>query len=237
MLVDLRPVVAVVVSSLAWGAIGLVSGFAVHRLPLSRLDHDTWLTRPRRFERNGRFYDHLLHIRRWKDHLPEKGDVFRGGYAKRRLHGYSDVDLERFEAETRRAETVHWINFAAGPFFLLWCPPMLGLVMVGVGCCHLPFVMVQRYNRARERTLVRRHARSGAVRPWHAPSPYGPASPRTDGSRLIGRRRPPSTDRHLFVDRVGRVLTEGGSTTVIPTTLASPPASPREEHHGHRPKC
>lgn len=74
----------------------------------------------------------------------------------------STANLERFVAGTRRAETVHWCNLGAGPFFLIWCPVPLGLVMVAFGVVvHLPFIAIQRYNRARLLALLaRRRARS-----------------------------------------------------------------------------
>jgi glycosyl-4,4'-diaponeurosporenoate acyltransferase len=172
-LVDLPLGRAIVVSCLAWVLIGLVTGFFVHRLPLRRLDHDNWLTRPRRFESSGRFYEHRLHIRSWKDKLPEKGDLFRGGFSKRHIRDRSDAFLERFAAETRRAEIVHWMNAASGPLFLVWCPWYLGLIMVAFGwLAHLPFICIQRYNRARiERTLERRGRRAGVgERPAGAPA-------------------------------------------------------------------
>jgi glycosyl-4,4'-diaponeurosporenoate acyltransferase len=161
LLIDLPLGRAIVVSCLAWVLIGLVTGFFVHRLPLSRLGRDTWLTRPRSFEQGGRFYERRLRIRVWKDKLPEKGDLFRGGFSKRHIRDRSDGFLERFEAETRRAELVHWMNAASGPVFLIWCPPSLGLVMIAFGwMAHLPFICIQRYNRARiERTLDRRGTR------------------------------------------------------------------------------
>jgi glycosyl-4,4'-diaponeurosporenoate acyltransferase len=60
-------------------------------------------------------------------------------------------------AETRRAETVHWLNLSAGPLFLIWCRPLLGAFMIVFGVvAHLPFVMVQRYNRERLGRLLRR---------------------------------------------------------------------------------
>jgi glycosyl-4,4'-diaponeurosporenoate acyltransferase len=154
----LGPGPAVLVSSAAWAVIGVTSGWAVSRIPLRRLEHDTWLTRPRRFEDHGRVYERRLRIRRWKDRLPEAGGVFRGGTSKRHLGGASDAALERFAAETRRAELVHWINACAGPLFLIWCPWGLGLVMVAFGlAAHLPFVVIQRSNRARiERVLAAR---------------------------------------------------------------------------------
>ena len=164
MVIDLPVERAIVVSCLAWVLLGLLTGSFVHRLPLRRLDHDTWLTRRRRFEDGGRFYERRLHIRVWKDRLPEKGDLFRGGFSKRHIRSRSDEFLGRFTIETRRAELVHWMNACAGPVFLLWCPLGLGAVMIVFGWgAHLPFICIQRYNRARlERTLARRARRVGA---------------------------------------------------------------------------
>ena len=161
MLVHLTPLAAVLVSSAAWALFGVTSGYVAHRMPDARLDHDSWLTRPRRFEAGGRWYERRLHIARWKDRLPEWGALFPGGTSKRQLPGRTDADLERFAVETRRAETVHWANLAVGPLFLLWCPPVIGAAMVAFGVlAHAPFICIQRYNRARiERTLTRRRNR------------------------------------------------------------------------------
>lgn len=157
MLIRLSPGAAVLVSCVAWAAIGLTTGLVAHRLPTRRLDHDSWLTRPRAVERGGRLYERLG-IRRWKDRLPEQGALFRGGFSKRGLRDRSADHLERFVVETRRAEVVHWANAAAGPVFWVWCPPGLGAVMVVFGVTvHLPFVCIQRYNRFRlQRVLARR---------------------------------------------------------------------------------
>lgn len=162
MIVSLSPGAAVVASSVAWAVIGVVSGFVMSRVPVARLDHDTWLTRPRRFEDGGRFYERRLRVRLWKERLPELGDLFPGGRSKSRLGGTSDEALRRYAVETRRAEIVHWINAAAGPFFLLWCPPGIGAVMIVFGLvAHLPFVIIQRSNRAQiERVLASRRERS-----------------------------------------------------------------------------
>lgn len=162
MLVHLTPLAAVLVSSAVWAVLGVTSGYVVHRLPPDRLDHDSWLTRPRKFEDGGRWYERRLRITRWKDRLPEWGALFPGGTSKRQLPGRSDADLERFAVETRRAETVHWANLAAGPVFLVWCPPAVGAGMVAFGVvAHAPFICIQRYNRARiSRTLGRRRDRA-----------------------------------------------------------------------------
>jgi glycosyl-4,4'-diaponeurosporenoate acyltransferase len=62
-------------------------------------------------------------IRRWKDRLPEAGALFAGGVSKRRVPRLTTDGLQRFAAETRRAEYGHVACAAAAPLFVLWNPP------------------------------------------------------------------------------------------------------------------
>jgi glycosyl-4,4'-diaponeurosporenoate acyltransferase len=145
----------------AWLAIGLVTGWVGHRLPLRLVSRDTWLTRLRARERGGRVYERRLRISRWKDSLPEAGALFRGGFSKRHVLDRSTGHLVRFTAETRRAEYVHWMHIAAASLFFVFVPAWLAALMVVFALLvHLPFVAIQRYNRARLlRTLARRGIR------------------------------------------------------------------------------
>lgn len=156
---------AIALISAIWAAIGLASGFGAQFLGSDFLLRDNWLTRPRRFEDNGRVYERRLRISRWKDRLPEAGTAFGGASSKRTLMGTSSEDLELFGAETRRAEYVHWTNIAAAPAFLVVLPPLAALAMTGFACsAHLPFILVQRYNRFRIGRIVEGRARRGAAR-------------------------------------------------------------------------
>jgi glycosyl-4,4'-diaponeurosporenoate acyltransferase len=130
------------------------SGYLVHRLPLDRLQRDGWLLSARPFEQDGRTYERRFRIRRWKDHLPEAGALFAGGVSKRHV----TRDLERFAAETRRAEYGHWLAMACAPLFALWNPPLgLALMTIYSVAVNAPFIAVQRYNRQRaQRILTRR---------------------------------------------------------------------------------
>ncbi len=146
-MVDLSLGATLVVDVVAWALIGVVVGYGMHRVPLRRLERDTWITRPRRFEREGRLYERLG-IRRWKDRTPELGGLFRGGVSKRTSGGRGR--LERYAAETRRAEYTHWAVMAAGPLFALWNPWYLTIAMlVYAVAANLPCLLIQRYNRAR----------------------------------------------------------------------------------------
>lgn len=133
------------------------AGYLAHRWPLGRLQRDGPVLRLRPWERGGRWYERVVRIKRWKDRLPEAGALFAGGTSKRTL-GQPDVDgLLRFAAETRRAERSHWLAMIVGPLAMIWNPPA---GMVAMWCyavlVNLPFVAIQRYNRARvERALSR----------------------------------------------------------------------------------
>lgn len=148
-----------VVDVAVWGVIHASTGYIAHRIPAARLNHDTWLTRVRRWERGGRVYE-IVRIRRWKDSLPEAGAVFAGGVSKRSLAMRTRAGLEAFATETRRAEIGHWLAAAASPAFVLWNSPAVAIVMVvyGVGV-NAPFIAIQRFNRARIASALDRSAR------------------------------------------------------------------------------
>jgi glycosyl-4,4'-diaponeurosporenoate acyltransferase len=163
-LVHLTNIPTVIVDIAVWGAIHAGTGYLVHRLPDARFELDTALSRPRRWERGGRFYERLA-IRRWKDRLPEAGDVFAGGVSKRSMVGRSDADLRRFAVETRRAELGHVLAAVASPVFVLWNTVPVTAVMIVYGVVvNAPFIAIQRYNRLRiARVLARRSSTSSSL--------------------------------------------------------------------------
>ncbi|MEJ5253956.1 MAG: hypothetical protein WHS89_01280 [Acidimicrobiales bacterium] len=147
----------VLIDSLVWLGASLLVGLLAHRTPLAWLGRDHLLTRLRRFECDGRWYERQLHIKRWKDRLPEAGDFFAGGFSKRSLPSSDPAVLRRFVAETRRAELTHWALLALGPVFFLWNPWWLALAMVLYAIvANVPCLLVQRYNRARLERVLRR---------------------------------------------------------------------------------
>jgi glycosyl-4,4'-diaponeurosporenoate acyltransferase len=153
------PAVTIVVDVIAWGLFHSATGYAAHRLGDDRLGRDGWLLRLRRFEAAGAWYRRRLRIHRWKDRLPDAGELFRGGVSKRHLPAYDAAGLQAFARETRRAELAHWWAMCCGPVFVLWNPPLAAVLLVAYGVVvNLPFVLVQRYNRARIQALTGRRA-------------------------------------------------------------------------------
>ena len=151
--------VTVALYALAWSAFHLGAGYVAYRLSARTLARLPVVSASYAWERGGRLYE-PLGIRAWKDRLPEAGDFFQGGISKRDLGGRDAAHLERFALETSRAEYGHWLTWALSVSFFAWTPWPIGVFMVVFGgLVNLPFIMVQRYNRARLRRLGRRSAR------------------------------------------------------------------------------
>ena len=147
----------IAVDVIAWGALHAGTGYAAHRLGDSRLSQDGWLLRPRRFEVGGQWYPRRLRIHRWKDKVPEAGDLFRRGVSKRQLPSQAVAGLQLFVRETRRAELTHWWAMSCGPLFVLWNPPLAAALLIAYGVgINLPFIAIQRYNRFRTQALIER---------------------------------------------------------------------------------
>lgn len=170
-LITVDPLVALLLNIALWAGSQVLAGYAAHRLPLAMLRRDRGLLRLRPFEDGGRWYERRLRISRWKDRLPEAGAFFDGGFAKRAIPGRSTECLERFAAETRRAELAHWASFACLPFCVIW-NDLLGIaLMCAYGLVvNLPLIAIQRSNRARiDRILARRRVRAVAGSAGPAP--------------------------------------------------------------------
>ena len=135
---------------IVWVSWIAICGYLAHRLPHRWLDHDSRLTRAKRWESNGRFYVHTLRIHRWKDRLPELGAIFPGGFAKRTVSQGDNNVMARFVIETRRAEYAHLAMMAIWPVTLLYNPLWAdGVNLAFALAANVPCLLVQRYNRIR----------------------------------------------------------------------------------------
>jgi glycosyl-4,4'-diaponeurosporenoate acyltransferase len=146
---------AVTIDALMWAAWCVVVGRFYARRPLDAFRRPGFVTRLRRFERGGDWYERRLRVRAWKHHLPEAGTWF-GGMSKSHLPAGARRDsLERFAAESLRAERTHWTVAVATPVFALWNPfwVFLGNVVFAVAI-NVPCIVVARFNRSRVAALV-----------------------------------------------------------------------------------
>ena len=133
-------------------------GATAPRWPDRWLDHDTWLTRPRRLETT-RFF-RTVRASQLASTLPEFGSMF-GGESKRTIPGRDVVSLQRYLLEVRRAIWVHafsmltWVPLLA---FNPWGMTLAGAVIAVV--INVPFLIVLRSSNVRlSRMVIRSHSR------------------------------------------------------------------------------
>lgn len=101
-----------------------------------------------------------MHVRRWKDLLPDGATWFEGGFPKARLQSHDEAYLRRFAAEARRGELAHAVMLCFIPLFFTYNPPWASAVMTVVGLVlNVPCLLTQRYNRHRLRSLLRNRRR------------------------------------------------------------------------------
>lgn len=153
MLIDLPPVWIIVLNVCGWLAIQLGLAWVFTKMPIHWFNPAALC----KWEHNGKFYERVLRIKRWKDWLPDAAKWFGSGFAKGALSGTSRAYLERFARETWRSELCHWTAIACTPVFFLWNPLWGGLIVVVYAlAANLPCILVQRYNRARLKTVLAR---------------------------------------------------------------------------------
>jgi glycosyl-4,4'-diaponeurosporenoate acyltransferase len=148
----------VVAISVAWVIIQLTSGWIAHNLSSKQLVPMAPLFKIWSWERGGNFYQRIWKIKTWKDKLPEAGAFFAGGVAKNKL-GRSDYQtIHSFYYETIRAEFSHWLPWIFTWTFFLWNSADIAVWMPPIGLFgNLPFILIQRYNRARIEILLEKY--------------------------------------------------------------------------------
>ena len=131
-----------------WPCWTVAVGYLAARTPDSRFANDDLITRLRAREIDGDWYEGRLRIQAWKDKLPEAAGTFAGSSEK--VAARDPGQLDRFALETRRAEHAHWGMLAGAFVTAIWNPKWaFPINLVAGSVASLPFVAVQRYNRAR----------------------------------------------------------------------------------------
>ena len=145
----------IAVNALFWVIVHFVSGYVVHLFPDSLYRPEQLLFRLHRWEYRGSIYRRYLRIHAWKDHLPEAGKFFSlHPFDKSHLTRFDRDYLARFILETCRAELAHVLPFLFYPLCLPWNPWPANLIMfLYAVLANVPFILIQRYNRARLLTL------------------------------------------------------------------------------------
>lgn len=108
------------------------------------------------FEKDGLFYEKFFKIRLWKDKAFDGTKILKQGFSKKTLLNKDPQYLNRFLLEINRGELSHWLQILPAPLFFLFNLPLVGWLMVLYAIvANLPFILIQRYNRARLSRIVK----------------------------------------------------------------------------------
>lgn len=153
----------VILDILAWFILHMAIVLVMVRLPRDRFHPDGFMYRPRSWEKEGRLYIKVFHIKHWKWILPDGARWMKSkGFPKKQLVSRDMDYLETFAVETCRAELTHWTTILMAPFFFLWNKPAVGWIMIIYAVAeNLPLIMAQRYNRCRLFSVGRKFQQRG----------------------------------------------------------------------------
>ncbi|MBU6145485.1 MAG: hypothetical protein KGO83_02090 [Paenibacillaceae bacterium] len=145
-------------------ALGIAFGMC---MPEAFWHKDTFWTRMRTWERDGRTYERIFRVSLWKDALPDGGAWLRQ-FPKSRLRSTDPSYLWHYVYEQRKGECVHVVPFLFLPLFALWSSSwaIFLVIVLYTMSVHVPCIVVLRYNRARlMRALHKKSQQSTTQRP------------------------------------------------------------------------
>ena len=150
MLGNLSGLVLLAIDIAAWLIINLSVSWMVSKRSAESFNPGSWLYRKRTWEKNARFYEKAMKIKKWKNRLPDGAAVSKSGFRKKRLRNTDSGYLNMFIRETCRAEYLHWILLLLSLLFFIWNPWYIGIMMIAYAViANMPCIFAQRYNRIR----------------------------------------------------------------------------------------
>ena len=137
-------------------AAGIAAHFIGEALPRRWFDPCRFPFAPWPWERSGKLY-RALRVQAWKDKMPDMSRIAPDMVRKQVSLTGSSAEAERVAKETCVAEVVHWVLMLLSFVIYLPYPRPLGAALaILYGLSHVPFIIIQRYNRPTLSTLAQR---------------------------------------------------------------------------------
>jgi glycosyl-4,4'-diaponeurosporenoate acyltransferase len=96
MLVHLTTLPTILIDIAAWFVIHMGVSYLMTHIPLSSFDVSFWLFKQRKWEKDGRIYERIFRLKKWKERLPDGAAVFKEGFEKKHLKKLDNVYLDNF---------------------------------------------------------------------------------------------------------------------------------------------
>lgn len=144
----------IILHSIFWFVVQMSIARLGTRIPLSFFERYSCLFRLFQWEKNGKLWDKILKVSKWKKFIPEGAQINKDIYDKSQL-SLNIEETRRLLLEMRRAELIHWISILPVWLFIK-APRYIKFVNIGyVLLSHVPVIVAQRYNRPRIERLIR----------------------------------------------------------------------------------
>lgn len=125
------------------------------KLPKSIYTTNNWLLRLRSWEKQGRIYQELFHVKAWKKSIPELSDFVKWVFPKKHIREFTNEYLQQYLFESCKSEITHWLIIFSSLLFYLWCESNLATLMFLIAVIlNMPYIIIQRYNRPRIMGMV-----------------------------------------------------------------------------------
>lgn len=150
-----RPV-TILLAFVMWGVLQVCAALICLNLPDHFFSPDTFLFRTYGFEQEGRIYQKLFKVQKWKHLLPDGAAAWKKkGFRKKKLQNMEPENLSRFLLESSRAEMTHWLAILPFWVFGLFMPASaIWMMFLYAIAANLPCIITQRYNRPRIERLL-----------------------------------------------------------------------------------
>ncbi len=138
-----------------WVFFHLSIGWSSSRIPVSFFDPAQSRYQTKKWEKDGKIYQTLFHVRSWKRIIPSGAALYKDAYEIKNINSFSLDNIRIWLKESCRAEFCHTIMILPGFLFFLWNNTATSWLMVAYAFANnfVPIIM-QRYNRPRVRKLI-----------------------------------------------------------------------------------
>jgi glycosyl-4,4'-diaponeurosporenoate acyltransferase len=161
MIIQLPGSLNILINFVTWLILHVTISLSIDRIQPNYFNSQKWLYRKRGWEKDGKIYQSLFIIRKWKGYLPDGARVSRNRFRKKLFGNPDPTYLRRFIQETCRAELIHWVIFAFSVIFFIWNRWWIWMILIAYSSVvNIPCIIAQRYNRIRLQKILGEHFKS-----------------------------------------------------------------------------
>jgi glycosyl-4,4'-diaponeurosporenoate acyltransferase len=151
----LKPLKTLIVDIFSWVVLHFSIGYLSTKIPYNWLNPNLRFFQSYSWEKDGKIYERLFHVRSWKHLIPDGSKMYQGAFSIKHLPTDDVAYLTHWLKESIRSEICHWMMIFPGFFFFLWNDIMGGWLMVAYAFLNnLVPIILQRFNRPRMRKLI-----------------------------------------------------------------------------------